>query len=201
MVDSGPLTLSSLARQTELPASTTMRMLRVLEHWNYVTKTEDGRFVVGARFAQSRFSPEPASIETLNDLSAPILDALTSETGESSYIGVRGAANTCVYLREVQSPHPIRHVGFAGWQGRTVPMTGSAVAEVFEGRTPDTGYVVMNAIVTPEATVIAAPVHSATGEILAVLSIVGPSYRLGATEIATAGPRVVAAADSLSSRL
>ena len=201
VVDSGPLTLSALARQAELPASTTMRMLRVLEHWNYITKTDDGRFVVGARFAQSRFSPEPASVETLNDRAAPILDALTAETGESSYLSVRGTANTCVYLREVQSTHPIRHVGFTGWQGRTVPMTGSAVAEVFEGRIPECGYVVKSAVVTPEARVIAAPVRTASGDVLAVISIVGPSYRLGEAEIAGAGPMIVAAAEKLSGSL
>lgn len=201
VVELGPITLSALARQAELPASTTMRMLRVLEHWNYVTKMEDGRFVVGARFAQSRFIPEPASIEALNDRSAPILDALTENTGESSYLSVRGAANTCVYLREVQSTHPIRHVGFTGWEGRTVPMTGSAVAEVFEGRTPPRGYVAMSAVVTPEATVVAAPVHSVTGEVLAVISIVGPTYRLGEDEVDLAGPQIVEAARQLGSDL
>ncbi len=201
VVDSGPISLSSLARQAELPASTAMRMLRVLEHWNYVTKNGDGRFVVGARFAQSRFSPEPASAEELNDLSAPILDALTDATGESSYLAVRGNADTCVYLREVQSPHPIRHVGFSGWQGRTVPMTDSAVAEVFAARIPEAGYVVMDAVVTTEATVVAAPVYARTGEIVAVLSVVGPSYRFDEAGIASAGRHVLEAAHALSAKL
>jgi len=199
VVESGPISLSALARQADLPASTTMRMLRVLEHWDYVAKNPQGQFVVGARFAQSRFTPEPASAERLNDLSAPILEALTEATGESSYLAVRGDANTCVYLREVQTSHPIRHVGFSGWQGRTVPMASSAVAEVFEQRIPASGYVVMDAVVTSEATVVAAPVHSSTGEIIAVLSVVGPSYRLNDEGVAVAGPQVVAAAKQLGS--
>lgn len=200
VVESGPVSLSALARQAELPASTTMRMLRVLEHWDYVAKNSQGQFVVGARFAQSRFAPEPASAEQLNDLSAPILDALTETTGESSYLAVRGDANTCVYLREVQTSHPIRHVGFSGWQGRTVPMASSAVAEVFEERIPETGYVVMDAVVTSEATVVAAPVYSSSDEIIAVLSIVGPSYRLNSKAVAIAGPQVIAAANELGAK-
>lgn len=200
VVESGPISLSALARQAELPASTTMRMLRVLEHWDYVAKNQKGHFVVGARFAQSRFTPEPASAEALNDLSAPILEALTEVTGESSYLAVRGDAHTCVYLREVQTSHPIRHVGFSGWQGRTVPMASSAVAEVFELRIPDRGYVAMDAVVTSEATVVAAPVFSSAGELLAVLSIVGPSYRLDDAGIQASGPRVVAAASELGSK-
>ena len=201
VVDAGPVSLSALARQADLPASTTMRMLRVLEHWDYVAKNQQGQFVVGARFAQSRFTPEPASAEQLNDLSAPILESLTETTGESSYLAVRGDANTCVYLREVQTSHPIRHVGFSGWQGRTVPMASSAVAEVFEERIPETGYVVMDAVVTSEATVVAAPVRSSSGEIIAVLSIVGPSYRLNSAAVATVGPQVIAAANELGAKV
>lgn len=197
VVESGPISLSALARQADLPASTAMRMLRVLEHWDYVAKDPQGHFVVGARFAQSRFTPEPASAEALNDLSAPILHELTQSTGESSYLAVRGDANTCVYLREEQTTHPIRHVGFSGWQGRTVPMASSAVAEVFERRIPESGYVVMDAVVTSEATVVAAPVYSSTGEIIAVLSVVGPSYRLKGDGISAAGAAVIAAANAL----
>lgn len=201
VVDHGPTALSDVARATRLPTSTTMRMLRALEHWGYVSRGADGQYSLGVRFVQSTMFNDSTRAEELIDLSASVMQQLTADTQESSYLAIPGPANTCTFLREVQSPLPIRHVGFDGWVGRTVSMSGSVVGEIFEGRIPESGYVVMAAVDDPEATVVGAAVHDASGEIVAAISVAGPGYRMGEIKVAEFGHAVIAAAAELTAQL
>ncbi|MCO1340293.1 hypothetical protein BJH93_15595 [Kocuria polaris] len=201
VVEQGPVALSDIARASKLPTSTTMRMLRALEHWGYVSRASDALYSLGERFVQSRVSSESARVEDLIDASGPVMDRLTRETLESSYLAVKGPANTCTFLREVQSPLPIRHVGFDNWAGRTVPMGGSVAGEILEGRIPESGYVVMVAVVDSDATVIGAPVVAPDGQVVAALSIAGPSFRMGETVVTRHGDAVRAAAAELAELL
>ncbi|WP_309406891.1 helix-turn-helix domain-containing protein [Glutamicibacter sp. PS] len=201
VVDRGPLALSDIARASKLPTSTTSRMLRVLEHWGYVSRARDGQYSLGPRFVQSRVVNDQASVEDLVDASGPIMSRLTEQTSESSYLAVPSPANTCTFLREVQSSLPIRYVGFDGWEGRTVPMGGSVTGEVLDGRIPDLGYVVMVAVQDPDATVIGAPVRNAQGQIIAALSIAGPSFRMGGQAVAALGEAVSSAATELAEQI
>ncbi|MGQ3382419.1 IclR family transcriptional regulator [Glutamicibacter sp. TV12E] len=197
--DREPLSLSAIA--SNLPRSITSRMLRVLEHWGYVSRASDGQYSLGQRFVQSRVVNDQTSVEDLIDASGPIMGLLTEQTSESSYLAVPSPANTCTFLREVQSSLPIRYVGFDGWEGRTVPMGGSVTGEVLEGRVPDPGYVVMVAVEDSDATVIGAPVRNAQGRIIAALSIAGPSFRMGEQAVAALGAAVCSAAEELSAQL
>lgn len=201
VVDNGPLALSDIARASKLPTSTTLRMLRALEHWGYVSRSAGSQYSVGQRFVESRVAYEPARAEDLLDLSADIMQRVTQATSESSYLAVPGPARTCTFLREVQSPLPIRHVGFDGWTGRTVAMSGSAAGEIFDRRTPPIGYVVMGAVEDSDATVIGAPINDANGSPIAALSIAAPTFRLNPDIIARFGELVAIAAQELAERL
>lgn len=201
VVEEGPLTLSDIARSSALPPSTTLRMLRALESWGYVSRSSDGRYILGERFVQSRVSAVDVQLEHLVDFSEPVMRALTAATSESSYLAVAGPANTCTFLREVQSPLPIRHVGFDAWAGRTVPMAGSATGEVLEGRVPEQGFVVMPAVNDPDSIVVGAPVLDPGGVCLAALSIAGPRFRMPEDRVAAHGEAVKAAAAELAALL
>lgn len=201
VVEHGPIALSDTARASKLPTSTTMRMLRALEHWGYVSRSSDGLYSLGSRFVQSRVFNDHARAEDLLDFSAPIMQRLTEQTSESSYLAVPGPAGTCTFLREVQSSLPIRHVGFDGWEGRTVSMAGSVAGEIFDRRTPAVGYVVMDAVEDPDATVVGAPVIDPNGTPIAAISVAGPSFRMGEESIPGIGHLIIAAADELADRL
>ena len=130
-----------------------------------------------------------------------MLQQLTDRSGESSYLTVHGPGRSCIYLREVQSDQPIRHVGFAGWAGRTVQMDGSAVGAVLDGETPENGFVTLEALLAPDATVVAAPVYDSEDAIVAAISIVGPSFRMGADHVQELGVLVRDAAQDLTRAL
>lgn len=201
VVEHGPQTLSMLARSVELPASTVLRLLRALEEWGFVAKDDEGQYEMGARFANTRLASQPVLPPSLVDLSVPILTELMKLTGESSYLSVPGPAQSYLYLREVQSDQPIRHVGLSGWAGRFVPMEGSAVGHALRGEVPAGDYSALQAVITKDATVIAAPVRDRSGEIVGALSIVGPSFRLSGASEAECGRIVVEAAARLETQL
>ncbi|MGO1435393.1 MAG: helix-turn-helix domain-containing protein [Canibacter sp.] len=202
VVDNGPLPLSNIARKCGLPASTTMRMLRALEHWGYVVRLSNGQYSIGLRFVQSRVEAALPRAEELIALSGEIMQQLTRETLESSYLAVSGPAfGTCTFLREEQSSLPIRFVGFNGWEGRTVSSSGSVAGEIFESGVPETGYLVKAAVTDPDSTTIGAPVVTQNGATIAVLSIAGPSFRMPKETVALHGERVKAAALKLAQAL
>lgn len=198
VVDSGPKALSDLARATGLPASTTMRMLRALEHWGFVVRLSDGSYSRGERFVKAQLTPGMPIAEDLVDLSAEIMQRLTRLTQESSYLAVPGPAGTCTFLREEQSPLPIRYVGFDGWAGRTVSMSDSVTGEVLLGHVPAEGYVIRAAVTDPDSVAIGAPVALTDGTIVAALSLAGPSYRLPPERLKQHGEALRAAADELA---
>ncbi|QIM19062.1 helix-turn-helix domain-containing protein [Leucobacter coleopterorum] len=144
-----PIGLSDLARASKLPASTAMRMLRALEQWSYVWRTDDGRYALGSRFIDSRVPAVTSRDTQLLDISGPVMERLTEETLESSYLAIPTPSNTCTFLREVQSPLPIRHVGFDGWAGRTASLDRSAAGKCLLSVHPTSGMLCERPLITP----------------------------------------------------
>ena len=201
VIEQGPLSLLAIATACGLPSSTAMRSLRALEHWNYVFRLDDNSYVAGARFVSSQIQVEAPDAGDLVEKSAPILQRIAELTGESSYLAIPGPAGTCVYLREVQSNQAVRFVGFDGWTGKAVARANSAVGDALDGFTPQQGFVMKEAALTPEANVIAAPVADRAGAIVASLSVAGPSFRLTGARAKKAGAVVRDSANELSSLL
>lgn len=193
----GPLTLGQLSKACGLASSTTLRNLRALEHWQFVSRTEDNRYEVGARFVESRIIVDRSGSDDLVELSKPVLEGLTDSTSESSYLAIPGPAGTCIYLREVQSREAVRYVGFSDWAGRAVSSAGSAVGDALSGRVSDEGYCVRETVVSPDAMSVAAPVHGVDGEIIAAVSIAGPAFRMQPSTLEEYGLLVVEAASEL----
>lgn len=178
VIDHGPSTLADLAAASELPASTTMRILRALDHWGFVHRTEANLYELGSKFMTSQIDPSLTADATLAELAYGFLTEASEYTKETVYFVIPGPAGTCVYIHEIESKQPVRFVGFDGWTGRVVPRKGSAVGAVLDRPAPEAGYVAMEAALTPEAISIAAPVLDADGTAVGALSISGPSFRV-----------------------
>lgn len=177
----GPLTLADAARAAGLSASTALRLLRTLEAQEFVRRSDDGRYAAGARMIQ--LGARALSNDSLVSLAESALARVVAQTGESTYLAVRGAGDTALYVAIVEGTHSIRH---ASWVGRTIPLHGSAAGAVLAGETGLEGYVVVTQGVEDDVTAIAAPVVVG-GRVVASLSVVVPSYRTTAAKTAEIG--------------
>lgn len=188
----GPVALSECARRAKVPTSTALRLLRTLEGNDFVARDLDGLYGAGPRLLQIG-----AAALGRQDLLAsvrPALDRIVERTGESSYLSVRGPVQTALYLDLVEGTHSIRH---SSWVGRTVPLAGTAVGSVLQGRVGPKGYVAMRSTVEPDVTAIAAPIRR-PGGIVGAISLVGPTYRIDEELMTTYGAVVHSEAVALS---
>ena len=178
-------TLSELARASALPVSTVARLLATLERAGFVHRNGENRYAPGARLVQIGLS----AMRGMNvyELSEPHLRRLSEASGETANLAVRVDQDNAVYLRQVVSPHSIRH---ASWLGRMLPLRKTAIGAALLGKVGSNGYVVRRDTLERGVTAIAAPVRGAGGEIAAGFSITGPSYRIGEKEVQRFGALV-----------
>jgi urocanate hydratase len=112
--------------------------------------------------------------QSLVDLAQPSLARIVEQTGESTYLVVRGAGNTALYLAMAEGTHAVRHTS---WVGRAIELADLAVGAALDGDVPDTGYVAQRDRMEPDITAIAAPVRR-PGGIIAAINLLGPTYRI-----------------------
>ena len=108
--------VNALARQVELPKSTTSRILITLEKWQAVQRTEENVFVIGQGLG--RLAEKRSDEEQLRVLALPYLKQLVDATGEAAALCVR-REHEVLYLENVQSSQAVR---VRNWQGECLPM-------------------------------------------------------------------------------
>lgn len=123
--------------------------------------------------------------------------AIVAATGESTYLSIRGAGASALYVAVAEGTHAIRHTG---WVGHTVPLAQTAAGAALGGAVPLGDFVVRRSAVEPDVVSVAAPVFRPDG-VVAALSVVGPAYRLDDDTAHAHGRRLAAAATDLSTRL
>jgi len=225
VVESGrPLGVGELATHTGLPKSTTSRLVGALERRGLVQRSTDRRRLspgpVLLRFAHRDGG------QSLVELAAPVLELLAAETRETINLAVPGALGA-----EHLSQHDSEHfVGVTNWVGRRVPHHVAANGKVFmafgaapipsqlERFTPRTitskaalaaelervrtdGYATAVDELELGLAAMAAPVRDARDDVVAALSISGPTPRFNAERRAELVPLLVEQACSLSLRL
>jgi len=98
-LEAGPLSLPELVEATGLPRATAHRLAAALEVHDFVGRTVDGRFQLGARL----------SAPSLPGVARPALEALRDATGESVQLYVRrGKQRLCI--EALESPHGLRTI-------------------------------------------------------------------------------------------
>lgn len=99
-----PAGVRALEAATGIPKATGQRLLDVLEKRGYVQK-EGGRYFLGA--GTVRLARGFLAGDTLAKVALPVLQALTSFSGETCSLYVRQGLDRIIVQR-VESPHPLR---------------------------------------------------------------------------------------------
>jgi IclR family acetate operon transcriptional repressor len=217
-----PVALTDLASAAGLPKSTASRLVSALERRGLIEQDgERGRLRPGP--AILRVAERSMLERNIVELSKPALDALSEATGETINLSVPGLEGV-EHIAQVDSRH---FLGAGQWLGRLVDYEHSANGKVFAafGRVPaDTAAAATSgelAVATSHElqavrrddfatsideleiglAAIAAPVRGARGEVIAALSISGPTLRMTPARIEELNPILTSEARTLSRRL
>lgn len=214
-VAAAPRTLAELVEATALPRATAHRLAVALEVHRLVTRDGDGRFVLGPRIGEFAHTLPDALVAAAQ----PVLAWVRDECGESAQLYRRdGSERVCVAAAErvsgLRTTVPV---------GTRLPLTAGSGAQVLcawsePSSLPD---VFASSEFTPrllgevrrrgwaqsiaqrEAGVasVSAPVLTATGGLLAAVSISGPIERLGRAPGTRFAPVLVAGARRIAAAL
>ena len=88
--------LAAASRDTKVPASTALRLLRTMEREHFVVRDDEAGWRAGPRLLQ--LAVRSLAREPLARLARPALARLTAITGESAYLSVRGADGLAVHV-------------------------------------------------------------------------------------------------------
>lgn len=209
-----PVALTDLASAAGLPKSTASRLISALERRGLVEQDgERGRLRPGP--AILRVAERGMLERNIVELSKPALDALAQASGETINLAVP-AAEGVEHIAQVDSRH---FLGAGQWLGRAVGYEHSANGKVFVafGRAPadaaagtparELEAVRRDGLATSidelevGLSAMAAPVRGARGEVMAALSISGPTLRMTPERIEELHPILTSEARTLSRRL
>lgn len=199
------MTLAELSTVTGYYHSTILRLCESLEHFGFIKRLEDGRFMLG---------PTPFYLGMLYqesfrlwDYAAPVLRHLVHQTKETAAIYVReGQERVCLH-RMTQPRSVLMHVR----EGDRVPLDKGAAGKALlafseeEGEVFDqirrAGYAVSLSERQTESAAIACPVFGPRQKLLCVLSLGMPLFRFNRSVFRQTLPLVVQAAQQLTKDL
>jgi IclR family acetate operon transcriptional repressor len=221
-----PVALAELASASGIPKSTASRLVSALERRGLIEQDgERGRLRPGP--AILRLAERGLFERSVVELAKPSLDSLALASGETINLAVP-ARQGVEHVAQVDSRH---FLGAGQWLGRAVDYHSTAVGKVFLAFGRATAPARPLTRLTPETVTdpgqlravletvrredfataidelesglaaIAAPVRGAGGEVIAALSISGPTIRMTPERIAELKPILIEEAGALSRRL
>ena len=188
-----PLSLTEAASVVGLVPSTALRQLRALEAAGLLERSEDDQlFRPGAQLvdlARAVFVGH-----SLAGAAQPFLDHLALTTGESAYLAVGEGARRAAYVATAPGQHALRH---SGWLGRSFATASTAVGAALNDRVDPDGAAVREGTLEAGITAVSAPVR-VNGIVVAAITLVGPTFRLGDDQLGDARRAVSDAAIQMS---
>jgi DNA-binding IclR family transcriptional regulator len=191
----GPLALADLCAAAALPRATAHRLAVALEGHGLVRRDDDGRFALGLHLVE--LGRAAADGIPLAAVATEALAELRDSTGESAQLFVRqGDRRVCIVALE--SPHGLRTIVP---MGASLPLgvgsAGRVLADSDHGRRRSaSGRRWVESVAEREAGVasVSAPVHDASGAVIAAVSVSGPIERTTRRPGSRYGDAVAAAA-------
>jgi len=220
--------MSELGEITGLEKNQLYRSVKTLEEAGFLETGADGRmFLTGLVHVLGNISERPEST-SLPVLAAPLMDELVALTGESVNLFVRrGLSAVCVDRRD--SPHLVRLASVLGvvvpLHAGAVPKamlaflpesdqervlaqlpelpayTSSTVLDAELQEIRRRGYAISDGDYDDSARGVAAPVFSPSSDVVAGVSVGGPSFRVPVEALEDLGRLVISRAAELTARL
>lgn len=220
-----PVSFAELLSAGGLAKSTTSRILTALERNGLVRRDAAGSFRPGEAFV--RYGLRANTESDLVALARPHLERLGALTHETINLGVV-RASVVEQIAQVDSRYVL---GGTNWLGRSEPLHCTALGKVFlafgtaalaPGKlarlAPKTitrrsvleaelaevrvrGWAATDEELEPGLVALAAPVRSSIGEVVAAISVSGPSSRLDPSHLGEVAAWTVSQADALSAAL
>lgn len=225
----GQVGVTEIAAELGVHKSTAFRLLSTLETHDFVSQTGDrGKYRLGiglvrlagassarldvvqeARPICRRLAAqcgETVNLAVLSERSALYLDqvaggsALQSHNWVGQHIPLHATSNGKVLLSGLEREEVDRRVeSLPSYTARTVTSRAALHHELAQVR--DQGYAVAVDELEVGLTAVAAPIRSAHGDVVASMSVSGPTFRLGDTQVEELVKLLVEAADEVSHRL
>ena len=215
-LESGPATLGQLVAATGLARPTAHRLAIALERHRFVLRDQHSRFALGSRFAELAAA---AGEDRLLTAAGPILQTLLDRTGESAQIYRRqGDQRVCIAAVErasgLRDSIPVgamlsMEAGSAAqillaWEDsdrlhqglRHAKFTATKLASVRKRGWSESVNEREDGVCS-----ISAPIRNASGQVIAAISISGPSGRMGNSPGRRYAPLVMAAGKYLTDAL
>jgi len=188
--------LTELAHLASLAPSTTARLLKVLERYEFIRRGPDRLYRLGPQSMQ-------LGLTALRDMSLykiarPHLHILAEETGESAQLGVLIREGKVLYVDQVSSHHVVQAVT---WVGRTVPLDNTAIGAAIQGHVHPAGYTATRHTIEPDVSSVAAPIFDKNNTIVAAINVIGPTYRISDELLAKMGLLVAEHTRQISDKL
>ena len=226
LAESGELGTNEVARRTGMTPSTVSRQLGTLAASGLVERVQTtGRYRLGIRIVH--LANAVLGRLDVREVARPHLQALVEQTGETATLSVPGDqdAITVDFVPGAHQVQPVSRLGrpsiphatsagkvMLAFSGRELPegpfraftprtITDSrALAQEIE-RVREQGWAIASGEREPGLTAIAAPIHSARGELEAVVALQGPSSRFDEAAVESALPLLLERAEAISGEL
>jgi DNA-binding IclR family transcriptional regulator len=219
---------TALARATEIPKPTVVRLLATLERCGLLSRDDESpRYRIGHTLIRLARQADP--YRALVDKCLPIMQKLVVDTSETSTLAVPTAQGTLETIAQINSPQMIRDLD---WVGLDLPLHATSNGKVLLAESPDSvldglalprlarrtlvshsalrreladvraqGYAISIDEAEHGLAGVAVPVRDAAGSLIATLTVSGPTFRFGPAQRTRHLARLRAAATEAEIRL
>ncbi|MGO4889232.1 IclR family transcriptional regulator [Anaerobacillus sp. MEB173] len=224
------LSLNDMVQLSGIPKTSVHRMIGSLEDMGFLTKNEDGKYILGMLFLE--FGQLVADRLDIRQVAYPIMKELRDEIGEAVNLTMIDNQEA-IYIEKLDTNHPVRLFTKVG---RRSPLYAGACSRIILAYLPEpeqeeyinvtelkqygkgtitdkdelrtilqksrtNGYTISHSELENDTSSVAAPIFNYTGQAVGGISIAGPDVRFQKEHLPDIIEKVTAAAAEISKKL